>query len=99
MFDILNAVVEDEGIDGAIFINLYASANLSLASAMAEHIQNIDAFKKPVISVITSPPGVWDEGIKGLDRKKGIAILPTPERAAKAMSNLWKANLLSAREN
>ena len=99
MFDILNAVIEDEGIDGVIFINLYASANLSLASAMAEHIQNIDAFKKPVISVITSPPGVWDEGIKGLDRKKGIAILPTPERAAKAMSNLWKANLLSARGN
>jgi acyl-CoA synthetase (NDP forming) len=86
MLDILNAVIEDEGIDGVIFINLYASANLSLASA-----------KKPVISVITAPPGVWEEGTKGLDRKKGIAILPTPERAAKAMSNLWKANLLSAR--
>ncbi|OPY87999.1 MAG: succinyl-CoA synthetase subunit alpha [Syntrophus sp. PtaU1.Bin208] len=97
MLDILNAVIEDEGIDGVIFINLYASANLSLASAMAEHIKNIDAFKKPVISVITAPPGVWEEGTKGLDRKKGIAILPTPERAAKAMSNLWKANLLSAR--
>jgi hypothetical protein len=29
-----------------------------------------------------------------MDEKKGFAIVPTPERAAKAMGNLWRANLL-----
>ncbi len=97
MLDILKAVIEDDGTDGVIFINMYASANLSLASAMVEYLKDSKAFAKPVIGVLTAPPGVWDKGIKGLDRKKGMAILPTPERAAKAMSNLWKANLLSGR--
>ncbi|MFH0975614.1 MAG: CoA-binding protein [Spirochaetota bacterium] len=97
MLDILNSVIDDDGTDGVIFINMYASANLPLASLMEEYMKDNAAFKKPVISVITAPPLVWDKGIKGMDRKKGMAILPTPERAAKALSNLWKVNLLTAK--
>jgi hypothetical protein len=55
----------------------------------------VSPFQKPVIACFPAPPGIWDEPIKALDRKKGVAILPTPERAVEAMANLWKVSLLS----
>lgn len=95
MLDILNAVIDDEGTDGVIFIAVYASANLELASALEGYMLDNRAFAKPVVGVFAAPPGIWDESMEGLDGKKGIAILPTPERAARVMSNLVKAGLLS----
>jgi hypothetical protein len=47
------------------------------------------------VGVFTAPPGIWDTDIRNLDGRKGMAILPTPERAARAMANLWKAGALS----
>jgi len=94
MLDILRAAVEDEGTDGVLFLAMYASANLKLAEELENYTQGLEPFRKPVIACFTAPPGIWDESIKRLDRKRGMVILPTPERAAKAMSNLWKARLL-----
>jgi acyl-CoA synthetase (NDP forming) len=94
MLEILQAAVEDEGTDGVIFLAMYASANLKLAEELEKYMKALEPFRKPVIACFTAPPGIWDESIKRLDRQKGMVILTTPERAAKAMSNLWKARLL-----
>jgi acyl-CoA synthetase (NDP forming) len=96
MLDILQAAVEDEGTDGVIFLAMYASANLKLAEELEKYMNGLEPFHKPVIGCFTAPPGIWGESIKRLDRKKGMAILATPERTAKAMHNLWKARLLWA---
>jgi acyl-CoA synthetase (NDP forming) len=95
IIEILKAVLADEGTDGVIFLAMYASANLKLADGMVEHMKTADPFGKPVIACFTAPPGIWDGPIGALDRKKGVAILPTPERAARAMANLWKVNALA----
>lgn len=93
IIEILKTVLEDENTDGVIFLAMYASANLKLAEGMVEYMKTIEPFRKPVIACFPAPPGIWDEPIKALDRKKGVAILPTPERAVQAMANLWKVSL------
>ncbi len=94
ILDILKAVLEDEGTDGVIFIAMFASANVHLAKAMAEYMKEIDPFKKPVVAIFTAPPGIWNDEILEMDGKKGVSIIPTPERAGVVMGNLWRANLL-----
>jgi acyl-CoA synthetase (NDP forming) len=94
ILDILKAVLEDEGTDGVIFIAMFASANVHLAKAMAEYMKGIDPFKKPVVAIFTAPPGIWDDEIREMDGKKGVTIVPTPERSGVVLGNLWRANLL-----
>lgn len=97
MLKILDAVAEDEGTDGVLFIAMYASANVELPASMNRLMKGVDPFKKPVVACFTAPPGVWDEEVKRLDREKGVAVLHTPERAARAMGNLRKAELIMGR--
>lgn len=94
IIEILKAVIEDEHTDGVIFLAMYASANLKLAEGMVEYMKEVNPFQKPVIACFPAPPGIWDEPIQALDRKKGVVILHTPERAVEAMANLWKVSLL-----
>jgi acyl-CoA synthetase (NDP forming) len=94
IIEILKAVLDDENTDGVVFLAMYASANLKLAEGMAEYMKTVDPFQKPVIACFPAPPGIWEGPIKELDRKKGMAILPTPERAVQAMANLWKVTQL-----
>jgi len=94
ILDILKAVLEDEGTDGVIFIAMFASANVHLAKGMAEYMKGVDPFKKPVVAIFTAPPGIWDNEIREMDGKKGVSIVPTPERGGVVMGNLWRANLL-----
>lgn len=95
MLQILQAALADRATDGVIFLAMYASANLRLAAELEEYMHTVSTFDKPVIACFTAPPGIWDEAIRDLDRKKGMAILPTPERAVQAMGNLWKTRQLS----
>jgi hypothetical protein len=77
-----------------LFLAIDASANLGLAAAMEEYMRKSKPFTKPVVVIFSAPPGIWDEAVRKLDRKKGLAVLPTPERAARAMRNLWGAHVL-----
>jgi acyl-CoA synthetase (NDP forming) len=95
IIDIMNIVLDDENVDGVIFMAMYASANANMVSAIDEYISENKAFAKPVVGVFTAPPGIWDEDIKRLDGKKGIAVFHTPERAARALGNLWKSTKMS----
>lgn len=94
MLDILKVTLEDEGIDGVIFIAMFASANLEVTKTMEGLMKDIEPFEKPVIACFTAPAGVWDDEIARMDGEKGVAIIHTPERAAKAMGNLWKMQLI-----
>ncbi|HEX2964385.1 MAG TPA: hypothetical protein VHO84_01295, partial [Syntrophorhabdaceae bacterium] len=94
IMNIMRTTLEDEQTDGVIFIAMYASANLKLAEAIRDYMESVNSFPKPVIGCLTAPPGIWNESTDKLDRKKGLVVLPTPERAAHAMANLWKMNRL-----
>ena len=94
MLNILGAVADDENTDGVLFIAMFASANVELLSSMEKIMEGRAPFAKPVIACFTAPPGVWDEAVKAMDGKKGVAILHTPERAARAMGNLLKMKVL-----
>lgn len=94
ILDILKAVLEDEGTDGVIFINMFASANVNIGKEMAKYMKDAEPFKKPVIAIFTAPPGIWDQEIGEMDGEKGMSIIATPERAGTAMGNLWRATLL-----
>ena len=46
------------------------------------------ALKKPVVSCILSPPGIWDDQIGDLESAGALVNYATPERAAEVMANL-----------
>lgn len=86
---ILEAVLQDEAVDGVLFLNMFASANLKLASEVRDYLKEKKALSKPVIGCFSAPPGLWEE-IREVDPMEGFVILPTPERAARAMGYLWR---------
>lgn len=90
ILEILKIVAEDENTDGILFINMFASANLGLASEMEKILEEMESFSKPVISCLYGPKGIWEEERERMDGKKGIAFVKSPERAARALANLFK---------
>jgi acyl-CoA synthetase (NDP forming) len=44
--------------------------------------------KKPLITCLSAPPGIWDEQIKQFEKANILVNFPTPERAARVMGNL-----------
>lgn len=86
---IVQAVMYDDNVDGIILLMMFASANVDAVRGISDLLKEW-AQKKPLITCILSPPGIWDEQIKALEESGALANYPTPERAAKAMVNLWK---------
>jgi acyl-CoA synthetase (NDP forming) len=86
---IVRAVMEDRNVDGILLLMMFASANReavpSLSSLFLEWNQ-----KKPVITCLISPPGIWDDQVRSLEKAGAIVNLPSPERAAKVMASLWQ---------
>lgn len=74
-----------------MFINMFASANLRLVSEMERILGDMEPFKKPVIASLCALEGIWDKEKRRTDGEKGIVLIRSPERAAKAMANLYKA--------
>jgi acyl-CoA synthetase (NDP forming) len=85
---IVQAVLEDRKIDAIILCIMFASANRGAVGTLSDLLLQRGKVK-PVICCISAPAGIWDEEIKRLEQS-GIPNYPTPERAAKALVNLYK---------
>ena len=92
---IVAAVGQDSKIDGILFLAMYASANLGLVKTMRDYLKDRRSLKleKPLIACFAAPPGIWWDDIRAMD-KAGMVVLPTPERAARAMGALWHVRQL-----
>jgi len=86
---IVQAVMEDERVHGILFLMMFASANVEALKGITGLLKQW-AQKKPVISCILSPPGIWDDQIQDLENAKALVNYETPERAAHVMANLWE---------
>ncbi|MFQ5813724.1 MAG: hypothetical protein ACE5I2_11155, partial [Anaerolineae bacterium] len=98
---IVAAVEQDSNVDGIIFLATYASANLALVKTMRDYLKDKRSprleLKKPFIACFAAPPAIWWEDIRAMD-KEGMVVLPTPERAARAMGALWRMRQLKLSE-
>ena len=90
---IVGAVLDDGRVDGIILCMMFASANVDAVTALKDLLINRRQ-KKPVISCIMSPPGVWDEQIRALEESGALVNFASPERAARALSALWKFRIM-----
>lgn len=93
---IVRAVLEDDHVDSILLFMMFASANVDAVERMSDLLRGW-AQKKPLISCILSPPGIWNEQVKDLENAGALVNYPTPERAAEAMANLWKYRELRAK--
>ncbi|OPX39018.1 MAG: hypothetical protein B1H12_00885 [Desulfobacteraceae bacterium 4484_190.2] len=86
---IIRAVMDDENVDGILLLIMFASANIDVLKEISNFIMDWRQ-KKPFITCISAPPGIWDDEIRRLEESGAMVNYPTPERAARAMVNLWK---------
>jgi acyl-CoA synthetase (NDP forming) len=86
---IVRAVMDDDNVNGILILMMFASANVDAVKGISDLLIKW-AQKKPVISCIESPPGIWDEQIRALEESGALVNFPTPERAARAMAALWE---------
>ena len=92
----MRAVLEDERIDAVLLLMMFASANRSAISGMTSFLRTWSQ-RKPVVSCLLAPPGVWDEEVATLERDGALVNFPTPERAARALAALHHAAGLRAK--
>ncbi len=86
---IIRAVMDDENVNGILLLIMFASANIDVLKGISNFIMDWRQ-KKPFITCISAPPGIWDDEIRRLEESGAMVNYPTPERAARAMVNLWK---------
>ena len=86
---IVRAVMDDDNVNGIILLMMFASANVDAVRGISDLLKKWKQ-KKPLISCIQSPPGIWDEQIRDLEDSGSLVNYPTPERAARAMASLWE---------
>ena len=94
---IVASVLEDENVGGILFLMVFASANKDALKGISGLFKRWKQ-KKPVVSCILSPPGIWDEQIRDLEESGALMNYQTPERAAQVMANLWKLGKLEGRK-
>ena len=92
---VVRAVMDDDNVGGVLILMMFASANVDAVRGISDLLEKW-AQRKPVISCILSPPGIWDEQIRALEKSGALVNYPTPERAALAMANLWKYRKMQA---
>jgi acyl-CoA synthetase (NDP forming) len=94
---VIEVVLVDENTDGLVLFAAYASANRPLLKEINGLLKS-ETRGKPVICCFPSPTGVWVEEKRGFD-ESGVALFPTPERAAKAMIGLVKRRQIVNRQD
>ncbi len=91
---LIRAVMEDPNVDGILLLTMFASANVGIVEGMREVLASWHQ-RKPVVSCILAPEGIWDAQVRELEEAGALVDFPTPERAARAMGNLWISGTLS----
>jgi acyl-CoA synthetase (NDP forming) len=86
---IVESVLRDEAIDAILLCIMFASANEGSIRALSGLLTQWGR-KKPIVCCFSSPRGIWEEEVASLIEKGSITNYPTPERAAKSLSALWK---------
>ena len=87
--EIVKAAMLDENVDAVILLIMYASANLKSVHGISDMLIEWNQ-KKPIITCISAPPGIWDRELDKLDQEGAISNYPTPERAARVLARLWE---------
>ena len=93
---IIQAVMDDDNVNGILLIMMFASANKDVVGEISKFIMDWRQ-KKPLISCISAPQGIWDDQVEMLEKSGALVNYPTPERAARAMANLWKFGKMQIR--
>jgi acetyl-CoA synthetase (ADP-forming) len=96
---IIQAVMNDEEVDNLLLLMMFASANKDAVAGISDLLLEWKQ-RKPIVACLISPPGIWDEQVVALEKEKALVNLPTPERAARVLANLWQSrNLMDGTEN
>jgi acyl-CoA synthetase (NDP forming) len=86
---IVESVLRDKAIDSVLLCIMFASANEGAIRALSGLLEQWGG-RKPIVCCFSSPPGIWEEEVGSLVRGGSIINYPTPERAAKSLSVLWR---------
>jgi len=73
--------MDDDNVDGILLFMMFASANVDALKGISDLLGKW-AQRKPLVSCILSPPGIWGKQIKALEQSGSLINYPTPERAA-----------------
>jgi acyl-CoA synthetase (NDP forming) len=84
---VAEAALGDPNVDGVVLCIAYASANIGAVEGLSGVLKSW-ARQKPLACCLSAPAGLWEEGIASLE-EAGVPNYPTPERAARALANLW----------
>lgn len=90
---IVQAVQDDQEVDGILFYMVFASANANALKGIADILMAWGQ-RKPLLACISAPFGVWDREIKRLEDSGALVNFPSPERAARAMAILNQRRLI-----
>jgi acetyl-CoA synthetase (ADP-forming) len=85
--EVANAALGDPNVDGVVLCIAYASANIGAVDSLSGVLREW-AEKKPIMCCLSAPGEIWREGIRLLE-EAGVPNYPSPERAARALGNLW----------
>jgi acetyl-CoA synthetase (ADP-forming) len=86
--EVADSALGDENVDAVVLCIAYASANVGAVESLAGVLKSWGK-KKPILSCLSAPGGIWDEEIQSLE-KAGVPNYPSPERAARVLGNLLR---------
>jgi acyl-CoA synthetase (NDP forming) len=91
--EVTDAALSDGSVDGVVVCVAYASANVGVVESLTPVLRDW-ARKKPIVCCLSAPGEIWREGILLLE-EAGVPNYPAPERAARALGNLWEYRRLA----
>jgi len=86
---IVDSVLADTSINAVLICIMFASANEESIRGLSGVLKKWSR-AKPIVCCFSSPPGIWEKEVAGLVQNETIINYATPERAAKALSALWR---------
>lgn len=90
---IVKAAMDDENVDAILLLMMFASANREAVAGISDLLLEWKQ-RKPIVACLIPPPGIWDEQVVALEKGSALVNVPTPERAARVMANLWQSRKL-----